>query len=404
MANLLDLFNVQTPAFVQGLLSPEEQQKLQQKAATTGLINMAVGYLAQPKNQRFGSALPYLARAYTAGQEGAQGTYDDYLKNWQQQQQMKEFQRKQEADVATQEALKTLAARPEIANNPVALAWLKADPQAALKTFAMPKQQDLMKLGAEEVVYNPNTGTFVQSPVSARQKPTTKMQDYQFYANQEQEAGRMPKSFAEWDMSIESAKAPKSTTTVTLPPSEKAILDVDKETLSGLTTNANAARSIAVQTKTINSLIGNQPGSGIVKLSANLQNYLGIKSPEANVNDAITALANKAATEIRTPGSGSTSDLEFNAYRAAFPSLATSQAGRVLMGKIADANAKRMSKLADWARVNVQKGTFSYEGLAAYDDSLGQAVSDDIKKQVEGLTAGTNLGGSGSGWSIKEKK
>jgi len=128
------------------------------------------------------------------------------------------------------------------------------------------------------------------------------------------------------------------------------------------------------------------------KLNADLQNFLGITGKEANVNQAVTAVANKAATEIRTPGSGSTSDLEFGAYRAAFPSLATSRQGRELMVEIAEANAKRNSKLADWARINVKQGTFSYEGLAAYDNSLGRAVSVDIENKVKALTGGNKPG------------
>lgn len=175
----------------------------------------------------------------------------------------------------------------------------------------------------------------------------------------------------------------------------KAILDIDKGTIEGLAANTNSARSIANQTRTINSLIGNQQGSGAIKLTSDLQNFLGISTPTANVNQAVQAIATKAATEIRTPGSGSTSDLEFGAYRSSFPSLATSKEGRDIMIKIAEANATRNAKLTDWARKQYQAGTFSYEGLAAYDNSLGQAVGDDIKKKVNELTGNAQTQGSG---------
>ena len=190
-------------------------------------------------------------------------------------------------------------------------------------------------------------------------------------------------TYQDWATKMANLKAPK--TTIQMPNPAKEILDVDKETLKGLVANTNSARSIANQTRTIDAAIGNAGGSGVIKLSADLQNYLGITSPEANVNQLVNAIATKGATEIRTPGSGSTSDLEFNAYKSAFPTLATSKEGRQLMVKIANANAIRNAKLSDWARKNVQAGTFSYEGLGAYDDSLGNAVSDDIKKQVEAL-------------------
>ena len=166
----------------------------------------------------------------------------------------------------------------------------------------------------------------------------------------------------------------------------KAILDVDKGTIEGLVASTNSARNIANNTKTISSLIGNQQGSGAIKLTADLQNFLGVKTPTANVNQVIEAIATKGATEIRTPGSGSTSDLEFGAYKSTFPSLATSKEGRDIMVKIAEANAIRNAKLSDWARKQYQAGTFSYEGLAAEDNRLGRAVSPEIEARVKQLT------------------
>ena len=182
---------------------------------------------------------------------------------------------------------------------------------------------------------------------------------------------------------LKTLAAPK--TNINLNPN-KAILDVDKGTIEGLVASTNSARSIANQTRTINSLIGNQQGSGAIKLTSDLQNFLGISTPTANVNQAVQAIATKAATEIRTPGSGSTSDLEFGAYRSTFPSLATSKEGRDIMVQIAEANATRNAKLSDWARKQYQAGTFSYEGLAAEDNRLGRAVSPQIEARVKQLT------------------
>jgi hypothetical protein len=162
---------------------------------------------------------------------------------------------------------------------------------------------------------------------------------------------------------LKTLAAPK--TNINLNPN-KALLDVDKGTIEGLVASTNSARSIANQTRTINSLIGSQPGSGAIKLTADLQNFLGVNTPTDN---------------------GSTSDLEFGAYRSSFPSLATSKEGRDIMVKIAEANATRNAKLSDWARKQYQAGTFSYEGLAAEDNRLGRAVSPEIEARVKQLTA-----------------
>lgn len=67
----------------EGLLNESEQQKLSQRALTSGLLGTAITYLAQPKNQRYGSALPYLGKAFLTGMGRSQDVYDkatqDYL-------------------------------------------------------------------------------------------------------------------------------------------------------------------------------------------------------------------------------------------------------------------------------------------------------------------------------------
>jgi hypothetical protein len=443
-------FNLfEAPEYYQGLLGEDATKKLQNRALTTGLINAAIGYIAQPKTQGFGSALPYLGRALAGGLQAGQETIKSGLTDYETQQKIAEMQRQRKAreafDTASQNLYTTKPAQFETVSTPGGYAPQQAQvmPDQVSPNFGMTRlpdvtsqreiapakkelnQEALMQLALSgdpraktyvdtlvamkdlnpqakprptqiapngQLIYTDTGEPVTQQSFAAPEKGTSKQQDYNFYASQETKAGRNPKTFADWDMSIESARAPKSTVTVAMPAPEKAILEVDQDTLKGLTANANSARSVASQTRTINSLIGNQQGSGAIKLNADLQNFLGITSKEANVNQAVTAIANKAATEIRTPGSGSTSDLEFGAYRAAFPSLATSRQGRELMVQIAEANAKRNSKLADWARVNVKQGTFSYDNLNAYDASLGRAVSVDIENKVKALTGGNKPG------------
>lgn len=97
-------FNIfgDAPQSLTGLLGEQATQDLQKKALTTGLINAAIGYIAQPKNQRFGSALPYIGRALMAGQEGAQGVYSGAIKDYELQQKIAEAKRKQEQQAALQ--------------------------------------------------------------------------------------------------------------------------------------------------------------------------------------------------------------------------------------------------------------------------------------------------------------
>ena len=195
--------------------------------------------------------------------------------------------------------------------------------------------------------------------------------------------GGYPGSYTDYTKEIEKYRATNVSATVKMPEKEKMMLESDIKTLDSLVSASNAARSIATKTQDIDAILGDMPGGGVVKLSADLQAYLGLPTEQAQKSQIVQAIATKGATEIRAPGSGSTSDLEFNAYRTAFPSLATTAQGRKLMVRMANASAARASKLADWARTRMQEGTFSYEGLREYDDSLGKVITADLKKALD---------------------
>ena len=195
--------------------------------------------------------------------------------------------------------------------------------------------------------------------------------------------GGYPGSYTDYTKDIEKYRATNVSATVKMPEKEKMMLESDIKTLDSLVSASNAARSIATKTQDIDAILGDIPGGGVVKLGADLQAYLGLPTEQAQKSQIVQAIATKGATEIRAPGSGSTSDLEFNAYRTAFPSLATTAQGRKLMVRMANASATRSSKLADWARTRMQEGTFSYEGLREYDDSLGKVITADLKKALD---------------------
>lgn len=93
------------PEYLTGLLGAEETDKLRKQALTTGLVNSAIALIAQPRNQRFGSALPYIGRALMAGQQAGQGVYSNALQGLETQQKLAEFKRKQEQQKQLQEML-----------------------------------------------------------------------------------------------------------------------------------------------------------------------------------------------------------------------------------------------------------------------------------------------------------
>ena len=54
-----------------GLLSREQVDQAENASLMKGLICSAVGYLAQPQNQGYGSETPYIAKGFLQGMEQA---------------------------------------------------------------------------------------------------------------------------------------------------------------------------------------------------------------------------------------------------------------------------------------------------------------------------------------------
>jgi len=70
----------------QGVLTTDQEENLRKQALVGGLLGAGANYLSQPKNQGYGSALPYLAKSYVGGMGASQGTIDATLNNLYKQQ------------------------------------------------------------------------------------------------------------------------------------------------------------------------------------------------------------------------------------------------------------------------------------------------------------------------------
>ena len=76
-----NIFGARTPTYLEGLITSDQLKKAQQQSLFQGLLGTAVGYLAQPKNQNYGSAVPYLAKGYLQGMESAQAPFSNLEKD-----------------------------------------------------------------------------------------------------------------------------------------------------------------------------------------------------------------------------------------------------------------------------------------------------------------------------------
>ena len=114
----MNIFGARQPEYLGGLLTPEELQKVQNQSLLQGVLGTAATYLAQPKNQGYGSALPYLGKAYLGGMQSSQGAYDQATQNLLTQGKLAEFKREAETAKLTREAQQELLNDPRVQNNP----------------------------------------------------------------------------------------------------------------------------------------------------------------------------------------------------------------------------------------------------------------------------------------------
>jgi hypothetical protein len=141
---------------------------------------------------------------------------------------------------------------------------------------------------------------------------------------------------------------------------------------------AASARKLAQDSRVISNLLKGKGGGAAVKMSTDLARSLGFETETVTANDLVNALATRGAVQIRAPGSGATSDLEFKSYLQAFPSLSNSEGGRQLMAKYAEAFAKRSARLADHARKLIREDRYTEEEIARFDESLGPVLDEDF--------------------------
>ena len=159
MANgLLDYlsgFGATPPEYMGGLLGQEAVDKLKGRAATTGIANAVLGYLAAPKNQNLGLGR-IIGQSLQAGMTGAQGVYDTALQDWQTQQKITEMQRQQKQQAA-QDAFRAGIGQPN-ATREVVMQPTEQVPVAPIAGAEVPNFQTQLPapVVAEEKYYDPN--------------------------------------------------------------------------------------------------------------------------------------------------------------------------------------------------------------------------------------------------------
>jgi hypothetical protein len=136
----MNVFGAKAPSYMGGILDQNELEKLKQQSLVQGLLGTAATYLAQPKNQRYGSALPYLGKAFLGGTQASQGVYDKATQDYMTAAKIAEFKKSQEQDKNQEDAINKLLQQPDFLNNPLRTAAVRAAPKEALLQYTKPNE------------------------------------------------------------------------------------------------------------------------------------------------------------------------------------------------------------------------------------------------------------------------
>ena len=132
-----------------GQITSDDLDQLRNQSLVRGLLTAGLGYLAQPKNQRYGSPLPYLGKAGLMGLQAMDQPYQDYMKGFEFSTKIDKAQREKEKLKQRADIIQKLEASGEY--NPTQMAAIKLATDDALLELVKQGKVDKPKLEDEYV-------------------------------------------------------------------------------------------------------------------------------------------------------------------------------------------------------------------------------------------------------------
>jgi hypothetical protein len=388
------------PPDYSSMLSPEQQQQMGKQANQQALLGSLVALLGASGPQRYpvgtGQAL---AGAVGAGMGAYQNSFDTTLKQLLTAQQLGENKRKLERQAAFEKAMQgattmqpqnipmstapgsqlDLLSRPEFGGDMAA-----AETVGALRAnLPTTPTVDFDKLVQAISIIDPLEAAKLMKPVEGKEKFTV-------MTRQQKEEFGLPvdKSFQIGTSGKidEISKGPLATATNIVESAAKNLSTIRSKAVEGYVERAGSARQMAIASSTVADILESSGGGKAVQVGTDLARSLGLGDKGTiAAADAAAALVTQTAVKVRPEGSGSTSNIEFEAYKQSVPSLANSPQGRRFMANINNAFADRNELLADYASTLYEQGKFSLQGMREFDKSLGPILPPDFKAQVDAI-------------------
>jgi hypothetical protein len=157
-----------------GQITSNDLDQLRNQSLVRGLLTAGLGYLAQPKNQRYGSAAPYLGKAGLMGLQAMDQPYQDYMKGFEFSTKIDKAQREKEKLKQRADIVQKLEASGEY--NPTQMAAIKLATDDALLELVKQGKVDKPKLAEEYAdlltrkTTDPNFNTTDQARLNSLEK------------------------------------------------------------------------------------------------------------------------------------------------------------------------------------------------------------------------------------------
>lgn len=377
--DLKDIFDyvAPAPAYLEQLkqtnmISQPEIDKLRNRSLVSGLLTAGLGYLAQPKNQRYGSALPYLGKAGLMGLQAAQQPYDQFAKDMTTAQQITDLATAREQRNRTkQEVDKLISGDPSLSF----LRALPTDQQSKYIVESRLQQGKPTELKNTEDRYA--SAMFGGLPYG------------QLNPQQQQE---VLDAITQEKIKIErEGNLDKSTIGYSF--------DVLKELREEANNSRNIQKDIFELERMLNDIYASGEETGPTEQLAtkyeSLLNNLGIKKSDiVGKKEYVNAIAQGLAKKQRTPGEGIMTDADFKVFENIVPGLGkTEEANRYLiesMKKLANRNIQ-VNKMANeyYVRHGYLKPDFFVQ-LDAYFEANPLFTLEEVE-EMEALQDGKTL-------------
>ena len=389
------------PPDYSGALTPQQTQQMQRNALAQGGIGALIALLGASGPQvRPISTGQALAGALGAGFGGYQSSFDNTLKQLLTAQQLGEAKRKQERQTAFEKAIAGATTTTPIGTGLTQTGEGSQARMLADQTAAFGEEGTMATLGALQSNVNLPTRKTIDfdrlvsaitaiDPIEAAKlmRPVEGKEKFTVMTRQQKEEFGLPvdKSFQIGTSGKidEISKGPLATTT-NIFDRTKETGKIRSKTVEGYFDRAGSARQMAIASSTVADILENSGGGKAVQVGTDLSRALGLGDKDTiAAADAAAALVTQTAVKVRPEGSGSTSNIEFEAYRQSVPSLANSPQGRRFMATINNSFADRNELLADYAADLYEQGKFSLKSMREFDKSLGPILPPDFKAQVD---------------------